>query len=284
MEGLDAKSQKIAKSQANKYIQNVAVKYSFPLDEDEILESDYLQLNKDALDQQGVYNYQVSMDTVHTYIIGKEDNIKKVLELCQSRGGSQHSTAIDEEEGNQQQRKEELFNMSIALYQDNREYIIGNAHLPIEDLIDTILSHEEKKGTYDRRAKKTSLTRTLFLYGTSYSQRENCVIGKLQLEVLYSQEKLFLTKREAKLYADKKEETGSGNPYSCFMHRETYINRKIPLNAKLAVLIDRVSHLKESIENIEHFAKIQHSAMGLDFEQNESNEDENEQFDFYQKT
>lgn len=26
----------------NKYIQNVAVKYAFPLDEDEILESDYL--------------------------------------------------------------------------------------------------------------------------------------------------------------------------------------------------------------------------------------------------
>jgi len=50
------------------------------------------------------------------------------------------------------------------------------------------------------------------------------------------------------------------------MHRETYVNRKIPLNAKLSVLIDRVSHLKESIENIEHFAKIQHSAMGLDFE------------------
>jgi hypothetical protein len=34
----------------NKYIQNVAVKYSFPLDEDEILESDYLQLNKEALE------------------------------------------------------------------------------------------------------------------------------------------------------------------------------------------------------------------------------------------
>jgi hypothetical protein len=49
------------------------------------------------------------------------------------------------------------------------------------------------------------------------------------------------------------------------MHRETYINRKIPLNAKLSVLIDRVSSLKESIENIEHFAKIQHSAMGIDF-------------------
>jgi hypothetical protein len=38
---------KLAKGQANKYIQNVAVKYSFPLDEDEILESDYLQLNRD---------------------------------------------------------------------------------------------------------------------------------------------------------------------------------------------------------------------------------------------
>jgi uncharacterized protein (DUF1697 family) len=49
------------------------------------------------------------------------------------------------------------------------------------------------------------------------------------------------------------------------MHRETYINRKIPLNAKLSVLIDRVSNLKESIENIEHFSKIQHSALGIDF-------------------
>jgi len=46
------------------------------------------------------------------------------------------------------------------------------------------------------------------------------------------------------------------------MHRETYVNRKIPLNAKLSVLIDRVHNLKESIENIEHFAKIQHSALG----------------------
>jgi hypothetical protein len=48
----------------------------------------------------------------------------------------------------------------------------------------------------------------------------------------------------------------SNNPLNCFMHRETYVNRKIPLNAKLSVLIDRVHNLKESIENIEHFAKI----------------------------
>lgn len=40
------------------------------------------------------------------------------------------------------------------------------------------------------------------------------------------------------------------------MHRETYVNRKIPLNALLSVYVDRVSNIKESIENIEHFAKI----------------------------
>ena len=45
---------------------------------------------------------------------------------------------IDILESHNQNRREELFNMSIALYQDNREYIIGNAHLPIEDLVETI--------------------------------------------------------------------------------------------------------------------------------------------------
>ena len=137
-------------------------------------------------------------------------------------------------------------------------------------MIDTILQFEQKNGTYDRKAKKSSLNRTLFLYGTTYSQRENCIIGKLQIELSYTQEKLFLSKKEAMIYQEElkkqeKEPELSANPYSCFMHRETYINRKIPLNAKLSVLIDRVSNLKESIENIEHFAKIQHSAMGIDF-------------------
>lgn len=41
------------------------------------------------------------------------------------------------------------------------------------------------------------------------------------------------------------------------MHRETYVNRKIPLNAILTVNIDRIQNLKESIQNIEHFSKIQ---------------------------
>lgn len=135
----DPRLAKLGKNQHNKYIQNVAVKYSFPLDEDEILESDYLQLNKQNIEEKGVYNYFVSMDTVHTYILSKEDNIKSVLQLCQTRGGAD---GLDEDEdlynNPNLNRKEEVFNMSIALYQDNREYIIGNAHLPIEDLVETI--------------------------------------------------------------------------------------------------------------------------------------------------
>ena len=109
----------------------------------------------------------------------------------------------DESEDPNNNRREELFNIYIALFQDNREYIIGNAHLPIEDLIDTISQFEGKNGTYDRKTKRSLLVRTLFLYGTTYSQRENCIIGKLQLEVNYCQEKLNLSKREAVIYENQ---------------------------------------------------------------------------------
>lgn len=47
---------------------------------------------------------------------------------------------------------------------------------------------------------------------------------------------------------------------TCFLHRETFIKRKIPLNAILSVEVERINNLKESLENIEHFAKIQQSA------------------------
>lgn len=46
------------------------------------------------------------------------------------------------------------------------------------------------------------------------------------------------------------------NTPSCFLHRETFIKRKIPLNAILTVEVERINNLKESLENIEHFAKI----------------------------
>ena len=105
------------------------------------------------------------------------------------------------------------------------------------------------------------MKRVLFLYGTSYSQRENCIIGKVAIEISYSALRQFFTQHEAKaLEKSKKKVRGSENPQSsCFMHRETYINRKIPLNALLSVQVDRVTNLKESIENIEHFARIHHN-------------------------
>jgi hypothetical protein len=45
------------------------------------------------------------------------------------------------------------------------------------------------------------------------------------------------------------------NP-ACFLHRETFIKRKIPLNAVMSIEIERINNVKEALENIEHFAKI----------------------------
>lgn len=56
------------------------------------------------------------------------------------------------------------------------------------------------------------------------------------------------------------EDALDNNP-ACFLHRETFIKRKIPLNAVLSVEIERISNLKESLENIEHFSRIQSSAL-----------------------
>jgi hypothetical protein len=53
------------------------------------------------------------------------------------------------------------------------------------------------------------------------------------------------------------------------MHRETFINRKIPLNALLSVFVDRVTNLKESIENIEHFARINHNTFRPESEESD---------------
>jgi len=55
------------------------------------------------------------------------------------------------------------------------------------------------------------------------------------------------------------------------MQRETYINRKIPLNALLSVHIEKVTNLKESIENIEHFARINQSAFDGTVQQKNEN-------------
>ena len=135
----------------------------------------------------------------------------------------------------------------------------------MEDLADLVRDHNERSRSYVRKEQKAVLNRVLFLYGTSYSQRANCIIGKLAVEISYQAVPQYLTKAEAKAFKKEQKMIKKGmrgaNAYtSCFMQRETYINRKIPLNALLSVHVDKVTNLKESIENIEHFARINQSA------------------------
>lgn len=72
----------------------MATKYSFPLDEDEIYESDYIKRNITATDDHTIYNFEVSMNTVHTYKLNRNDNIKNHL----TKGSTQ------------------MFNISVVLY------------------------------------------------------------------------------------------------------------------------------------------------------------------------
>lgn len=72
----------------------MAVKYSFPLDEDEIYESDYIKRNTKATEDHTIYDYEVSMNTVHTYKLSKTDTIQNHL----SKGN--------------------VFNIGIILFQD----------------------------------------------------------------------------------------------------------------------------------------------------------------------
>ena len=128
-----------------------------------------------------MYDYSVSMNTVHTYLMPKEDSIQAML--CP---GAQPETANSQ--------STQLFNVSVALYQDSREFVIGNAQLPLEDLNDLVKDYNAKTGGYVVKEEKAVLSRVLFLYGTSYSQRENCIIGKVAIEISYSAIRQFLNK------------------------------------------------------------------------------------------
>lgn len=74
----------------------------------------------------------------------------------------------------------------MALYQDNREFIIGNSQLPLEDLIQLVKDYNTEVGSFVAKEEKAILKRVLFLYGTSYSQRENCIIGKVAIQISYN--------------------------------------------------------------------------------------------------
>ena len=80
----------------------------------------------------------------------------------------------------------------------------------------------------------------------------------MQIEINYQIEKIALSQSEQQQLVE--EENPLQDNAACFLHRETFIKRKIPLNAVLSVEVERINNLKEALENIEHFAKIQQSA------------------------
>jgi hypothetical protein len=61
------------------------------------------------------------MNTVHTYKLSRTDSIKTHL----TKGATQ------------------MFNISVVMYQNNQEFVIGNAQMPIEDLCDLVTDYEE---------------------------------------------------------------------------------------------------------------------------------------------
>ena len=99
----------------------------------------------------------------------------------------------------------------------------------------------------------------MFIYGTTFSQRENCIIGKMQLEINYKTERIYIPVDPNAPVSDdpNHQEIEDEVPDPCFLHKETYVKRKIPLNGVISIQIESLNNLKESIENIEHFAKIQ---------------------------
>lgn len=71
--------------------------------------------------------------------------------------------------------------------------MIGNAQLPIEDLVDVVDSYHAQIGESGALpGKKQTMSRILFVYGTTFSQRENCIIGKMQVEINYSIERQYI--------------------------------------------------------------------------------------------
>ena len=78
------------------------------------------------------------MNTVHTYLMPKEDKIEAIM--CTNK---QLATS--------NAQSTNLFNLSLALYQEGREFVIGNAQLPMEDLADLVKDYEDKQRSYDRK-------------------------------------------------------------------------------------------------------------------------------------
>lgn len=63
--------------------------------------------------------------------------------------------------------------------------MLGNAQMPIEDLEDLVSDYDLMRGSWVKVNDEAVMKRVLFLYGTSYSQRENCIIGKVGVTISY---------------------------------------------------------------------------------------------------
>ncbi len=64
-----------------------------------------------------------------------------------------------------------------------QEQCIGTAQLPGEDLFELMHNFQSKSVNYQKGV--AWVKRVLFIYGTAYSHRENCIIGKLNLRINY---------------------------------------------------------------------------------------------------
>jgi hypothetical protein len=88
--------------------------------------------------------------------MNRDDPIQKLLHAQTSSSASSTS----------------MFNISLIIYDNHKEYVIGNAQLPIEDLVDIVDHYHKQISNNVLPEKKESLSRILFIYGTTYSQRE----------------------------------------------------------------------------------------------------------------
>ena len=203
----------------NKYIQDVFVKYIFPLDDEQIV-SDYLEFSPKTSSS---LDYNVSMHSYHTYLLEPNKSVVESLKKC---GDS--------------------FTISLSCLKENQDMNIGNVQMPVEDLISLAEDYEKQDGI-DMDHKQTKTPRILFLYGTRFSQREDMLIGKMYVEFTYKRELVETTSNRA---------PGVSVANDLYLQKEVYINRKIPLNGYLNINIGSLSDLKGSLENIEYLMSL----------------------------
>ena len=205
--------------QENKYIQDVYVKYIFPLDDEQIV-SDFLEYS--PRDDNSV-DFKVSMHSYHSYLLETNKPVAESLRKC---GGS--------------------FTINLSCLKENKDTNIGNIHMPIDDLIDLALNYEQAKGI-DEHHKQSSSSRILFFYGTVFSQREEMLIGKLAVDFIYKREIVEVTSNRI---------SGVSVSNDLYLQKEVYINRKIPLNGYLNIEIWDLNDLRNSLDNIEYLMSL----------------------------